>query len=94
MIATLTIHLHLPTCASLKEKRGHIKPLIARLHREFNLSVAETDLQDTWQETVITCAMVGNERGHLESALQNVAKWMEGNWSDGDVIEQRVEVYT
>lgn len=94
MIATLTIHLHLPTCASLKEKRGYIKPLIARLHREFNLSVAETDLQDTWQETVITCAMVGNERGHLESALQNVAKWMEGNWREGDVIEQRVEVHT
>ena len=92
MIATLTIHLHLPTCASLKEKRGRIKPLIARLHREFNLSVAETDLQDTWQETVITCAMVGNERGHLESALQNVAKWVEGNWSDGDVIEQRIEI--
>lgn len=94
MIATLTIHLHLPTCASLKEKRGRIKPLIARLHREFNLSVAETDLQDTWQETVITCAMVGNERGHLESALQNVSRWVEGNWRDGDVIEQRVEVHT
>lgn len=92
MIATLIIHLHLPTCASLKEKRGQIKPLIARLHREFNLSVAETGLQDTWQETVITCAMVGNERGHLESALQNVAKWVEGNWRDGDVIEQRIEV--
>ena len=92
MIAILTIHLHLPTCTSLKEKRGRIKPLIARLHREFNLSVAETDLQDKWQEAVITCAMVGNERGHLESALQTVAKWVEGNWSDGDVIEQRIEV--
>ncbi len=92
MIATLTIHLHLPGCASLKEKRGRIKPLIARLHREFNISAAETDLQDTWQETIITCAMVGNERGFLESALQNVAKWVEGNWTDGDVIEQRIEV--
>ncbi len=66
MIATLTIHLHIPTCSSLKEKRGCIKPLIARLHREFNVSVAEMDLQDKWQEAVITCAMVGNERGHLE----------------------------
>jgi uncharacterized protein YlxP (DUF503 family) len=92
MIATLTIHLHLPTCASLKEKRGRIKPLLARLHREFNVSAAEVDLQDTWQEAVIACAMVGNERGYLESALQNVAKWVEGNWSDGDVIEQRIEV--
>ena len=94
MVATVTIHLHLPTCASLKEKRGRIKPLIARLHREFNVSAAETDLQDQWQEAVIVCAMVGNERGYLDAALQNVAKWVEGNWTDGDVIEQRVEVYT
>jgi len=93
MIAILTIHLHIPGCASLKEKRGHIKPLISRLHREFNVSVAETDLQDQWQEALIVCAMVGNEHGHLESALQNVRRWVEGNWSDGDVIEQNIEVY-
>jgi uncharacterized protein YlxP (DUF503 family) len=93
MVATLTIHLHLPACSSLKEKRGRIKPLIARLHREFNLSAAEMDLQDQWQETVIVCAMVGNGRAHLESALQNVAKWVEGSWTDGDVIEQRIEVF-
>jgi uncharacterized protein YlxP (DUF503 family) len=92
MVGLLSIHLHLPTCASLKEKRGRIKPLIARLHREFNVSVAEVDLQDKWQETVIACAMVGNERGHLESALQSVAKWVAGNWPDGDVIEEKIEI--
>lgn len=93
MIATLTVNLHLPACASLKEKRGRLKPLIARLHREFNVSVAEMGLQDEWQEAVIVCAMVGNERGYLESALQTVARWVERNWTDGDVIEQRLEVY-
>ena len=93
MIATLNIHLHIPTCSSLKEKRGTIKPLIARLHREFNVSVAEMGLQDQWQEAVIVCAMVGNDPGHLESALQNVAKWVEGHWTDGDVIELKIEIY-
>jgi len=92
MIGILTIHLHLPTCASLKEKRRRIKPLMARLHREFNVSVAEMDLQDKWQESVIGCAMIGNDHAFLESALQNVAKWVEGNWTDGDVIEQKIEV--
>jgi uncharacterized protein YlxP (DUF503 family) len=91
MIATLTIHLHIPGCASLKEKRGYIKPLIARLHREFNVSVAEMELQDKWQEAVIVCAMVGNEGAHVHSALQNVAKWIEGHWTYGDVIEQKIE---
>ena len=92
MLATLTIHLHLPACASLKEKRGRIKPLISRLRREFNVSVAEMDLQDKWQEAVIVCAMVGNGRGHLESALQIVEKWVKGNWLDGDVWDTRIEV--
>jgi uncharacterized protein YlxP (DUF503 family) len=92
MIATLTIHLHIPGCSSLKEKRGMIKPLVSRLHREFNISVAEMGLQDKWQEAVIVCAMVGNEPGHLESALQNVARWVEGNWSNGDVWDTKVEL--
>jgi len=92
MIAALTIHLHIPGCSSLKEKRGRIKPLMARLHREFNVSVAEMDLQDKWQEAVIGCAMVNSDSVVLQQSLQSVAKWVEGNWTDGDVIEQKIEI--
>jgi uncharacterized protein len=91
MLATLTIHLHLPACASLKEKRGRIKPLISRLHREFNVSVAEMELQDKWTETVITCAMVNSDRVVLQQSLQSVAKWVEANWTDGDVRDLKIE---
>ncbi len=92
MLGTLTVRLHLPACSSLKEKRGRLKPLIARLHRQFNLSVAEMDFQDTWQEAVIACAMIGNERRHLESALQGVAQWIEGNWPDGMLVDHKIEL--
>lgn len=92
MLATLIIHLHIPGCSSLKEKRGYIKPLIARLRREFNLSVAEVDLQDKWQEAVIGCAMIGSERAFLESALQTVSHWVDANWREGDVIAQKIEL--
>ncbi|OIN89635.1 MAG: DUF503 domain-containing protein [Anaerolineae bacterium CG03_land_8_20_14_0_80_58_20] len=92
MLATLTIHLHLPACASLKEKRGRIKPLMSRLRREFNVSVAEMDLQDKWTETVIACAMLNSDAVTLRQSLQSVAKWVEGNWTDGDVIEQKIEM--
>jgi hypothetical protein len=92
MIGVLTIHLHLPACASLKQKRGRIKPFISRLHREFNVSVAEMDLQDKWDEAVIVCAMVGNDAAFLQSALQNMAKWIEANWSDGDVWDSKIEI--
>jgi uncharacterized protein len=93
MIATLTIHLHLPACASLKEKRGRLKPLLARLHRQFNVSAAEMGLQDMWQEAVIACGMVGNDAAHLQSALETVRKWVEANWPDGDVLDTKMEVF-
>ena len=92
MIAILTLHLHLPGCASLKEKRGRLKPLLARLHRQFNLSSAEMDLQDMWQEAVIACAMLGNDTAHLQSALETVRKWMQANWPDGDVVDTKIEL--
>ena len=92
MIGLLTLHLHLPGCASLKEKRGRLKPLLARLHRQFNISSAEMNLQDKWQETIIACGMIGNDAAYLRSALETVRKWVEANWPDGDVLDTKVEV--
>lgn len=92
MLATLTIHLHLPGCASLKEKRGRILPFISRLRKEFNLSVAELDRQDVHQQAVIGCALIGTDAAFLQSALETVRQWVEAHWTDGDVLEQRVEL--
>ena len=92
MVGVLTIRLHLPACSSLKEKRGRLKPLLARLQREFNVSVAEMDLQDKWQEAVIACAMVNSNSAHIHRSLQTIVKWVEGNWPDGMVVEEKVEV--
>ncbi len=92
MIASLVVHLRLPGCSSLKEKRGRIQPLMNRLRREFNVSVAELDMQDQWQDAVIGCAVIGGGRGNLEAALQAVLKWIEGNWPDGMIIEEKIEI--
>jgi uncharacterized protein len=93
MIGSLTIHLHLPGCASLKEKRGRILHLMSRLRREFNISVAETDLRDAHQESLLVCAMVNSDRSQLERSLRAVEKWIAANWPDGDVVSQRVEIF-
>ena len=90
MLATLTIHVRMPGCSSLKEKRGLIKPLMSRLRREFNVSVAELDRQDQWQEAIIGCAMIGS--GHLEASLQAISRWIEGNWPDGMIVDEKIEI--
>jgi uncharacterized protein YlxP (DUF503 family) len=92
MLGQLTIHLHLPACSSLKEKRGRLKPILARLRKEFNVSVAEMDLQDKWTEAVIACAMVNSDAVVLRQSLQSVEKWVNANWTDGDVIDQKIEI--
>ncbi len=63
-IAALSLQLYLFGCTSLKEKRSRLKPLIVRLHREFNVSVAELDYQDSWQNALLACVIVSNDTDH------------------------------
>lgn len=92
-IASLQIHFSLPGCASLKQKRSLILPVLARLRREFNLSTAETDLQDHWQHALVTCAMAGSDRVVLESSLQEVLAYVERTWPDLPLLDEKIELY-
>lgn len=91
-VGILTIEIYIPGCSSLKEKRRRLKPLLARLHREFNISVAEIDLQDTWQSAVIACALVSNNNGHTQRALQQVLHWIETSWPDVTITGEKMEI--
>jgi uncharacterized protein YlxP (DUF503 family) len=91
-VGILTLHLHLFGCNSLKEKRSRLKPLIARLHREFNISVAEVDYLDSWENSLIACAVVSNNVRHNQRLLQQVVGWLEHNWPDVEVVDERVEL--
>lgn len=93
MIGVLTLHLHLPGCTSLKEKRHRLKPLLNRLQREFNLSVAEMDYQDRWQEALIGCALINSDATHIQRSLQRVLVWVEQNWSEGWILAEHIEFY-
>lgn len=91
-IGLLTLHIQLPGCTSLKEKRSRLKPLLARLHREFNVSAAEMELMDAWQEAVLACALVSNDRGHTQRALQSIIHWVESTWPDVTVVDDQIEL--
>jgi uncharacterized protein YlxP (DUF503 family) len=91
-IGVLTLHLELPGCKSLKEKRSRLKPLITRLHREFNLSVAELAQQDVWDQTAIGCAMISNGHQFTESYLQTVVLWLNKNWPDVSLLDDHIEI--
>jgi uncharacterized protein YlxP (DUF503 family) len=91
-IGVLTLYLHIPGCASLKEKRRRIKPLLARIHREFNVSTAEVDLNDTWQSAVIACAIISNDPKHARRSLMKITTWIERHRPDVDIMDDQLEI--
>jgi uncharacterized protein YlxP (DUF503 family) len=90
-IGLLILTLRLPGCGSLKEKRGRLKPLLARLHREFNVSAAEIDSLDNWQQSVIAVAVVSNEHNHNQKLLQKITNWVDQNWRDVELVDDQIE---
>jgi uncharacterized protein YlxP (DUF503 family) len=91
-VGVLSLYLLLPGCTSLKEKRGKIKPVLSRLHREFNLSVSEMAHQDAWQETVIGCALISNDQGYIQKVFQQVIRFTEATWPDYNLLDQKQEI--
>jgi hypothetical protein len=91
-IGLLTLHVFLPGCTSLKEKRSRIKPVLARLHREFNVSAAEVDRMDMWQEAVLACVMVSNDHDYTQRALQSVKDYLPGHYPDLEILDYHIEL--
>jgi uncharacterized protein len=90
-IGLLILHFQFPGCSTLKDKRSRIKPILARLHREFNVSTAEVDRQDAWHEAVIACVTVSNDGLFNQKMLQKVVVFVEDNWPDCPLLEQHIE---
>ena len=90
-VSILTLRLHMAGCASLKEKRGHIKPIMARLHREFNVAAAEMDLQDVWQDAVLVCVTISNDAALNQKVLQQALDFTERTWPEVEIMHHSIE---
>jgi len=91
-IGILTLQLQLTGCKSLKEKRSRLKPLISRLHREFNISVSELERQDIWDKATLGCVMISNDHQFSERSLQSVIHWLNKNWPDVSLVDDHIEI--
>jgi uncharacterized protein YlxP (DUF503 family) len=89
-VGLLTLDVQIPGCQSLKEKRSRVKPLLARLHREFNISTAEMERLDSWQQAIIACVVVSNDAAQATRVLQEVVRWIESHWPDIEVMDEQI----
>jgi uncharacterized protein YlxP (DUF503 family) len=78
MVVGLVVwELHVPGCASLKDKRQVIKSLKDRLHAKFNVSAAETGHQELLQRAEISVAVVATDRRQAQSVLSSADQLVE-----------------
>ena len=91
-IGHLTLELYLPLTSSLKEKRGIVKPLIARLRRDYNVSVCEADGQDSLTRAVLEVVCVSQNGALAYRQLDKIAVRVE-NWRlDAEVVDYYIEM--
>jgi len=64
---------------SLKQKRSIVKPLLMKIRRDYNVSIAEVDYQPLWQRTKFAIVTVSNELQQAEKVIQDVLKSIEYN---------------
>ncbi len=88
VVASQTWELSLPGCSSLKQKRSVVRSLRDRLSSRFNVSVAETGLQDVHARAELTVALVASDGRMAESVLDKTDRLVE---SHGGALIVRVD---
>jgi uncharacterized protein YlxP (DUF503 family) len=82
-IARLT--LFLPEVHSLKEKRMVLRRVKDRAQQKFNLAIAEVGDNDVWRRARLGVAVLGSGRRFVESALDEVVRFVRGEVEVTDV---------
>lgn len=89
-VCSITLIMHEPN--SLKEKRHILKSIIERIKSKFNVSVAETGLNDKWQSAQIGVAFVSNDRVHIDKTLNNVINFIKNDYRV-EVVDYIIDIY-
>ena len=72
VVGTVKIKFRLFDITSLKAKRQIVKSMVQRIKNKFNISIAETDYNDSYHWAEIGGAIVGNNARLINSKLDKV----------------------
>lgn len=89
--AVLILDLKLSDCRSLKEKRSILKPLLHKLHKEYNVSSAEVDKNEFWNESIIACALISNQKRAAESCLAGIPDYISKFFCEIEILSHSIQ---
>lgn len=88
----LTLRLDIPGAQSLKDKRRVLKSMMTRLRNDFNISIAEIDLNDHPRHALIGAAVVSNSGRFGQQVMAKVTDRVTAN-PELAVVDVQVESY-
>jgi len=91
VVGTLKLSLYTRNNQSLKEKRKVVKSIVAKVHKRFNVSIAEVGSNDKWQMVELGISAVGNDRRFVNSALDNILSFLDSLYL-GEIIDSNIEI--
>src|SRR3974377_77762 len=73
-VASLTLELRIEHAQSLKDKRQVVRSMKDRLRASFNVSVAELDPSNIWNQATIGVVATSHSRDYLDGLMKNVER--------------------
>jgi len=92
IVGLCTVDLQVPDSASLKEKRQVVQSAIARLRRQFNVSVAQVDHLDSWQLATLAIVAVSTDLPYLQGLLERAVHAIEDGRHGLVLLDYSVEI--
>lgn len=89
MFCTVRLELELPYSSSLKQKRQTIRSIKDRLRRK-NVSVVESNHQDSWQRATVEMAIAATSDGAAEEKRDEIRRALL-NYEELSILEWREE---
>ncbi len=91
-IGTLRVSLRIRGVHSLKQKRGVLLPLLARVRNDLRCAAAEVGAStDRWQSAELEIACVNSDRGAAEATLRQVLEVLERG-GEVEVVDHHTDV--
>ncbi|HEW91888.1 MAG TPA: DUF503 domain-containing protein [Thermotogaceae bacterium] len=91
-VGVLKVTLRLFGIKSLKEKRSVIKHLISQISNKYNVSIIESDNQDSKVWASIAVALIRNSKDQVEQTMDSLVDLLEERMGMEISSEER-EVY-
>ncbi|MBN1901802.1 DUF503 domain-containing protein [Candidatus Sumerlaeota bacterium] len=90
IIGLLQVEILIPGSNSLKDKRSVLKRILFHIRKNYNVSVAETGLNDKWRRAELSFIIINSLKDPIERTLRLIVSNLHEN-PDIEVLFDRIE---